>query len=470
MKLKTPAFLLSSVLLLSGWQHCFAEEVFSSAQKDVLVNSLADAIAQKYVLADEGARFSQQLLKQHSDGVFDDATSKNEFVDQLNKQLYSITRDKHVNVRPEQSQQGQGRVMRRVVQSGEGANSAQASPQKRMVRVAAPQGSEGAAASQSMKAMFGLPEGDSVATDTMPGNIGLITVNDLMGSIEDINKAMALVAETDGLIIDVRQCPGGSGRISTQIASYFMPEGGELMRYHTRGEPVFVTRSVELPDGAKRYLNKPVYLVTSGSTGSACEALAYVLKYHNLAVVLGEKSAGAGHALTAQLTPVGFGMAAFIPNTRPEHPNHKGGFEKVGVAVDIDASAPIAVDRAHQLVLSGLLNSDAGQPKLTKALMESINKTNTRLLSQARDRIKYQPLLGEYGDSDALIFERGQLKLKLAGGRKVPLKQLENDLFEIVSIRTDQKVRVDRSSNGDITGISISPAKGQNQWKQKRRS
>lgn len=478
MKIKTPALLLSSVLLLSTWQSSFAQEEFTNEQKEELVNNLAEALSQKYVLADEGARFSQLLLEKHQAGAFAETTSKAEFIEQLNENLYAITRDKHVSVRPQKTKQPQGRAMRRVVQPSEGGNAAQSGAQKKMVRVAGPQNNnkvasqivERSAPGQSMKAMFGLPEGDSILTSKLPGNIGLMTVKDLLGSIEEVDSAMATLSDTDGLIIDVRPCPGGSGEISTQIASYFMPEGGALMRYHTRGEPVFTTRSVEFPPGTKRYLNKPVYLVTSESTGSACEALSYVLKYHDLAIVLGENSAGAGHALTAPMTPVGFGMVAFIPNTRPEHPRHKGGFEKVGVAVDIDASTPVAVDRAHQLILSELISKRTGQKSLTEALMSSINKTNALLLAQANERRKYQPLLGEYGESDALIYERGQLKLRLASGRKLPLKQVDDDLFDIVSIRSAQKVRIDRKANGDIKGISISPGQGQTMWKQKRRS
>lgn len=468
MKISTVLLLLG--LLLSDWQECLAEEVFVSEQKDGIIAELSTALAEKYVLADEGAKFSKQLLEKHQQGTFNDAKSKAEFVAQVNQSLYAITRDKHINVRPQQTSAQPGRVMRRVAQPGADNNAAPADGQKRMVRRVAPSNSGEGAGNQSMKAMFGLPEGESLLPSILPGNIGLMTVKDLMGSVEEVNQVMEKLADTDGLVIDVRQCPGGSGMISTQIASYFSPEGSELMRYYTRGEPVVTTRSVQLPSGSKRYLNKPVYLVTSEFTGSACEALSYVLKYHDLARVLGEKSAGAGHALTAPMTSLGQGLVAFIPNTRPEHPNHKGGFEKVGVAVDIDASSPIAVDRAHQLVLSELMSKGDNKGALATTLLASINATNSQLLAQANSRREQQELLGEYGDNDALIFERGQLKLQLASGVKVPLKQLKKDLFQIVSIRTDQKVRIDRNAKGEVKGISISPGKGQTVWKEKLRS
>ncbi|NQZ12185.1 MAG: hypothetical protein HRT35_33960, partial [Algicola sp.] len=358
MKIKTSAILLSSALLLSGFNTCFASEPsiapsagkssFGKEQKDLIINKLAHAISTQYVLEDKGLEFSQQLQAKNSSGAYAESATKEDFIRLLNKSLYQITNDKHVSVRPtggKKSGQGpQKRMMRKIVKAG---------PQKKMVKMA-----PGSTPSKSLKTRFGMGDGPSMTTDILAGNIGLLTISDLMGDIDEVNRSMATLANTDGLIIDVRQCPGGSGEISTQLSSYFMPEGEVLMSHLTRGEPAQVSTSVVLPDGASRYLNKPVYLVTSGFTGSACEALTFVTKYHNLATVVGENTAGAGHALTSDLTPMGFGLAAFIPNSMPAHPKHQGGFEKIGVPVDVNASAPIAVDRAQQLILSELLEQN----------------------------------------------------------------------------------------------------------------
>jgi C-terminal processing protease CtpA/Prc len=71
----------------------------------------------------------------------------------------------------------------------------------------------------------------------MSGNIGLITIHYLMGEISELDASMAKLVNTDGLIIDVRECPGGSDEISTQLSSFFMSEGEELMSLYTRGVP-----------------------------------------------------------------------------------------------------------------------------------------------------------------------------------------------------------------------------------------
>lgn len=455
MKIKTSAILLSSALLLSGFNTTFASTDFGKEQKDRVINKLAHAISTQYVLEDKGVKFSQQLLAKNSSGAYAESTTKDDFIQQLNKSLYQITNDKHVSVRPAASEKSgpgpQKRMMKKMVKAG---------PQKQMVKMA-----PGSAPGQSLKAKFGMGDGPSIETDILPGNIGLLTVHDLMGDIADVDTSMAKLANTDGLIIDVRECPGGNGEISTKLSSYFMPEGEELMRHYTRGEPARVSLSVELPETARRYFNKPVYLVTSGFTGSACEALTFVTKYHDLATVVGENTAGAGHALTNALTPVGPELVAFIPNSMPAHPKHKGGFEKIGVPVDVNASASIAVDRAQQMILSELLASNANNPTLAKALKNSTDKTNKMLLEQVQNRRKYHALLGDYGDNRALIFEQGQLKYKTPRGRKIPLKQLDSDLFVMMSKRAPSKVRVERNANGEVTGISLSPQSGQTEWK-----
>ncbi|MCJ8270870.1 MAG: S41 family peptidase, partial [Psychrosphaera sp.] len=267
MKIKTSAILLSSALLLSGFNTIFASEPsvepsagknsFGKEQKDLIINKLAHAISTQYVLEDKAVKFSQQLLAQNSSGAYAESATKADFIQQLNKSLYQITNDKHVSVRPtggKKSGQGpQKRMMRKMVKAG---------PQKKMVKM-----EPGSVPSKSLKAQFGMDDGPSMATDILPGNIGLLTINDLMGEVSELDASMAKLVNTDGLIIDVRQCPGGNGEISTQLSSYFMPEGEVLMSHYTRGEPARISTSVVLPDGASRYLNKPVYLVTSGFTG-----------------------------------------------------------------------------------------------------------------------------------------------------------------------------------------------------------
>lgn len=437
--------------------HTLATSQFGIEQKKTVIENLAKAIKNEYVLDEEGLRFSQELSDRYRNDSFDDEETKEEFIQRINKRLFEITNDKHVSIRQKSSTRNNSQGRRMIRKTDEGP-AGQAGSRKLV----------GAAeqSTRSLKKQFGLPEGESISSRILPGNIGLLTVNDLMGTETEMHQSMAAVSNTDGLIIDVRSCPGGSGTISNLISSYFIEEGEPLMRYYTRGKEVEISQSAKLPTGAKRFQNKPVYIVTSGFTGSACEALSYILKYHNRALTIGEKSAGAGHALTRELTSIGSGLVAFIPNTRPEHPKHKGGFEKVGVATDIEIGAAVAVTKTHQIILSQLLEKYGNNEVLSNALIDNNKKLTKKLLAQGKESRITSELLGTYGGKVELMFEYGQLKFKGSSGRKLPLKRVSNDLFSIMHVRGGQKVRINRNADGMVVSISMSPRSGKTEWKE----
>ena len=458
MTLKSGLIILIATTLLANWQHASADEKLSHDNKTEIINKLAEALKNKYVLIDEGIKFGEEIAALNKAGNFEQTSNKEDFVEQVNKSLYRITNDKHISLRPEVAGQSGGMV-RRI---GGPESGGQAPTARRMVRVPSQNG-------QSLKAMMGLPDTASLYTEILPGNIGLLTVHDLLGTTEGVDRAMAELADTDGLIIDVRQCPGGSGNIAGQISSYFLAEGEEIMRMHTRGQDVMINRSVALPKGAKRYLDKPFYLVTSPFTGSACEALSFALKYHDLGIVYGETTAGAGHASTQGLTPIGYGLSAFIPNSKPEHPKHKGGFEKVGVSPDIETNSVVAVDQAHQMILSQLLEKNKNDSQLAEAIISVTSKVNQTLLEQVANSKAHADLLGQYDEQYKIIMDRGQLKLIGSSGRKYPLKKIEKDLFDMVYARNGQKIQIKRDEHSRVTGISLSPRKGQTAWKYKQK-
>ena len=457
MKYRLVIAAISLSILLIESDFALATNRFGAEQKKTIIQNLAKAIKNEYVLIEDGLKFSEKLLEKYQREDFTDEESREQFVQRINKSLYEITNDKHVSLRTQISSKNNP-MTRRVVRQTDNASAEQTGP-RRLVRIPGQ-------SNRSLKKELGLPEGESISSKILPGNIGLITVSDLMGSETEVHQSMARMANTDGLIIDVRSCPGGSGAISNQISSYFIDEGETLMRYYTRGEEVNLSRSMPLPDGAKRYQSRPLYIVTSGFTGSACEALSYSLKYHDRAVIIGEKSAGAGHALTRELTSVGSGLVAFIPNSRPEHPKHKGGFEKIGVPTDIQAGAVIAVERAHQMILSQLLQKDDNNQHLSKALIDNNEKLTKKLLAQSKESRITSELLGLYGDKLELTYELGQLKLKSASGRKLPLQRVSDNLFSVMFMRGNQKVKINRNREGKVVSISMSPRPGQTEWKE----
>ena len=210
-------------------------------------------------------------------------------------------------------------------------------------------------------------------------------------------------------------------------------------------------------------MGKPFYLVTSPSTGSACEALSFALKYHDLGIVYGENTAGAGHASTRGLTKIGFGLSAFIPNSKPEHPKHSDGFEKIGVTPDIQSTALLAVDRAYQLILSQLSMNSKNVAPLNNEIIKVTNKINRALIKQFKEARAYSQLVGRYSEKTQIVLQQGILKLRTSTGRQFQLTAVESDLFDIAFGRGRQ-VRVERDNSGNIKGVSLSPSPKQKEW------
>ncbi len=402
------AGLIASGLILTGFNPVFAEAELSKKQKSQVISNFAAALKDNYVLVKEGKRIGDELIARDNNGIFDQKNDRNEFSRELNRNIRELANDLHLQV---QSNQGESR-----------------------------RGPEGS--------------GPAVEASILDGNIGLLSVNILMGSEQDIHNSMNKLADTDGLIIDVRQCPGGEFNVVTSLVSHFLPEDETIITYYTRGQEPNVSKS-HLPDGQSRYTGKPVYVVTSAFTGSGCEELSFDLKYHNLGFVIGETTAGAGFGLSGEPVDLSNDFVAFIPDTNPVHPKYEGGFEKVGVTPDIEASSIVALDNAHQLILSEIYQANPNNQSVRNALLESSLKSAKLTKTWAENARIYREFIGQYGDNKSLVLEGGELKLGGVAGMMLILNPEELDMFGI-QFTPGQKLRINRDKKGEVESISIS--------------
>lgn len=170
MNIKMSSVVLSISLALCSVNQVMASESLGKKQQDEIIKTLADALEERYVLAQEGSQFANQLRESYNAGIWENITDKRKFVESSNTHLYQITRGKHVTVRPANVKSNRAaRKMVRINPNEQGAN--------------------------ALKEQMGLPPGESITTDILLGNIGLLTINDLMGSVSDIHQAMAFSAQ-----------------------------------------------------------------------------------------------------------------------------------------------------------------------------------------------------------------------------------------------------------------------------------
>jgi C-terminal processing protease CtpA/Prc len=154
--------------------------------------------------------------------------------------------------------------------------------------------------------------------------------------------AMKLVADTDALIIDLRDCGGGDPETVMLFASYFFDHPTHLNDIYWRDENRTEERWTTDAVSGERYGEKRrLYVLTSSETISGCEDLAYALKNAGRATVIGEVTAGAAHAGGPKRVSEHFMM--FVPSGRPVSPVTHTDWEGVGVAPDVKTSAKNAL-------------------------------------------------------------------------------------------------------------------------------
>ena len=439
-------------------------------KKQAVIDALAKEIAAVYLYPDRAAEIEKSLRKRLEEGAYKDAKSNFSFALKLTDDLRSLTKDLHFGVRygPRDGIRPGG--IRLTRGGGTGANDSGTggsggSGQGRTFRL----GSGGMQLDpespmfkmlheQFRKNNFSMPK-----LEVLTGNVGYMRL-DMMPPLDvarpTLDAAMAFLSNTDAMIIDVRDTPGGVGGFIPYLMSYYFPEGGKLLytRYfgaENRTEEFLTFDKV----GGKRRPNLPLFVLTSASTASAAENLAYTLKNHKRATTVGETTRGGGHSAT--LVPLLDGFTASIPIANVIHPVTNSGFDGVGVTPNVSVVAADALAKAHEMALNSLIKNASEQDKagLTVALAEL---RQTRALKQkgSVDGGAFKDYVGLYGKRTIFI-DGGRLKYRREGGPALELKPLADDTFRLgipPGVRAAMalpNVRFERDDKNQVKGFSL---------------
>ena len=105
-----------------------------------------------------------------------------------------------------------------------------------------------------------------------------------------VNAAMTFLKGGDAVIIDLRRNGGGSGRAVHQVISHFLPAGRPLITFYQGGKKASPT--LTSLEGLSGLVGKPLYVLTSGGTGSAAEEFAGHVAGYKLGEVVGASTSG----------------------------------------------------------------------------------------------------------------------------------------------------------------------------------
>lgn len=200
--------------------------------------------------------------------------------------------------------------------------------------------------------------------ERMAGNVGYLEIRYLhrpsWGGHVAV-AAMNFLANTDALIIDLRECTGGYPGMVALISSYLLgEEPAQLNSIYWRDDDA-IQQYWTLPYiPGPRLDDKPLYILISKKTFSGGEGFAYDMQARKRAFIIGEQTDGGAHpGASYRLHPH---YEVFIPIGNPIHPITGKNWEGVGITPDTLVSAKFALKAAHKMALEEIIKK-LGRPK-----------------------------------------------------------------------------------------------------------
>lgn len=131
------------------------------------------------------------------------------------------------------------------------------------------------------------------------------TGKDFANAMEKFSKKQA-----KGVIIDLRNNPGGLLDLSVELAGLFLPPNTEVVSVRGRGGKL--VKTYKSAQSAGKYKDLPLVILMNQGSASASEILGGALKDHKRATLLGTKSFGKGSVQNIYNLPYDTGVAITI--------------------------------------------------------------------------------------------------------------------------------------------------------------
>jgi C-terminal processing protease CtpA/Prc len=188
--------------------------------------------------------------------------------------------------------------------------------------------------------------------DHLSTNVGYLKVSAFPPPFlvaEEYAAAMDKLADTDGLIVDLRDNRGGGPASVALLISYFVDQRTRVNDLWERDTGITTQHWTEEKLDGKRYGGKkPVLILAGPGTMSAGEDFAYTMQALKRATVIGERTWGGAHP--ARPHRLGDHFFAVIPGRRTISPITHTNWEGVGVIPDIAATPDNALAVAKDLL------------------------------------------------------------------------------------------------------------------------
>ncbi len=276
-----------------------------AASRTEVVAQLATALRDRYVFPEVGEQAAAKLEAALAAGAYD-TLDHAAFAARLQADVAAIAHDKHLNI----GWQG------------------------------GPPPGPPPGAGPMPRAESGVVRADRLANGV--GYIEVVGFPPLQGFKPALDRAMAGLAGSKALIIDVRRNGGGAPPAVAYLVSFLVAADQRVhindIVVRTTGTAEFARQSAFSEPTPVSFAGIPVFVLTSARTFSGGEEFAYDVKALKLATLVGELTGGGANPTAP--APLGNGFQASIPFGRAENPVTGTNWE--GHGVDPDVAVPAA--------------------------------------------------------------------------------------------------------------------------------
>lgn len=352
---------------------------FSREQQCEILESIYRLLEDKYVFPDSAARAISEVKDRSKCGLYTHLDGEAKFAEAITRDLQEITEDTHL----------------RVVFDP--------------VRVAKMQDAGKHRGNRDIAALAKLRNHGFSRVDNLKGNVGYVDIRHFFApsiSCETAAATMRFIADTDAVIVDLRNNTGGNPLMVQFLCSYFFDGETPIHLNSITSRPQRKTTEYwTLPHvPGKRMSNIALYILTSGHTFSGGEEFAYNIVSLKRGTIIGESTAGGANL--AGIDAILDSFYVTIPHATSINPVTQTNWEGCGVKPHIETHADLALETAHILAIRQLIEKEEDDLAKTKLewLLEEVVSAYQPIQVLVSTLESY---VGKYGDTEISLGEQG---------------------------------------------------------------
>ncbi len=416
-----------TILMVATTASVQAEEnitVDRKAQAEI-IDSISATLNTTYVFPDVAREMEKYIRKQYKDKAYEDITSLEEFVGVLTTDLREICHDKHLRVSfisPE-----------RLAQIEADTNKAQ---------------------NEQLEFKYAeYTNFDFVKVERLPANVGYLKFNSFSGypeAGETAIAAMAFLANTDALIIDLRENGGGDPVMIQLLTSYFFDEPVHLNSFYIRKTDSIQQFWTQNWVPGKRLSDIPIFVLTSSYTFSGAEEFSFNLKNLKRATLIGETTGGGAHPCDYELY-ANLNVQLKVPYGRAINPITGTNWEGTGVEPHIAVAADDALMTARVEAMKRIKENPRHE-KVVPILDWHIAGLTAKLNPVEVDEAILKEYIGDYGPRHVMI-EDGVLYYQCDERPKYKMIPMTEDTFWFEDIHYF-RLKFVRDEDGQVVEVN----------------